>query len=120
MRVKQPVDPDVFHISCVELRIHFNQTRAGDCWNSGKMKQHCLGEFYFVSAEYECSVFCDDGGCQWQRKHVVGSLWSTITHKDYSAACFDGGWLQQSCSLLDEFFKIVAPIVKKKNPKHGK
>lgn len=35
---KLSVEPEYFHIQLGEFRIYFNQTRVGECWNSGKSK----------------------------------------------------------------------------------
>ncbi len=41
-REKQRVEPEYFPIWLGELRVYFDQTRAGDCWNSGKTNQDCV------------------------------------------------------------------------------
>lgn len=40
-----------------ELRVYFNQTRICDCWNNGDTNQDGVGEFYFLSVEFEMTVF---------------------------------------------------------------
>lgn len=44
-----------FYIQLCELRVYFNRTTAGDCWNSGKTDRDIFGELHLV--EYELRVF---------------------------------------------------------------
>ena len=63
--MKQP-EPDHFHIYWDELRIYFNQTRFGDCCNSGKTDQDGFVEFYFLSG---CRVYRVNDVCILIFKH---------------------------------------------------